>query len=180
MKEDDSNMGKIVVVVMLLAAFALIAGCSTINSTDRAEQAKQERLSAEASKQVSIPNIINFREKKLMKTILELRDQEGLVTYTYIFNELKGQLIYLGESVGYGLPYATQFVNPQKLDRAYVGGEWHVLPQADPNGVFIPESAEGTWILLKDPESDEVAPVYIEPRIITSPFLFPESIAIYP
>jgi hypothetical protein len=44
------------------------------------------------------------------------------------------------------------------------------LPQADPNGLFSPASAEGTWILMKDPNGKEVKPVYIEPRIIVSPF----------
>jgi hypothetical protein len=44
------------------------------------------------------------------------------------------------------------------------------LPQADPNGLFSPASAEGTWVLLKDPNGKETRPVYIEPRIIVSPF----------
>lgn len=45
-----------------------------------------------------------------------------------------------------------------------------VLPQADPNGLFSPASAEGTWILLKDPHGSDVKPVYVEPRVIVSPF----------
>lgn len=44
------------------------------------------------------------------------------------------------------------------------------INQADPNGLFSPASAEGTWILMKDPNGDSVKPVYCEPRVICSPF----------
>lgn len=80
---------------------------------------------------------------------------------------VRGKIIFVGESVGYAIPYSTQYTNPEKL-------EFHngpiTLPQADPNCLFMPESAEGSWVLLKDPNSDGVKPVYFEPRIIVSPF----------
>ncbi len=34
----------------------------------------------------------------------------------------------------------------------------------------MPSSAEGTWVSLKDPNSDDVKVVYIEPRVVVSPF----------
>lgn len=46
--------------------------------------------------------------------------------------------------------------------------------QADPNGLFSPTSADGTWILMADPNGGTaVKPVYVEPRIIVSPFKLP-------
>jgi hypothetical protein len=107
----------------------------------------------------------NFRERKLLKEIIELRDQEDLVTYTYIVAEQTGKLIFLGESIGYGVPAATQFTNPQKIVRSSL-----TLPQADPNGLFSPASADGTWVMMKDPKGTNVRPVYVEPRCIVSPF----------
>jgi hypothetical protein len=44
------------------------------------------------------------------------------------------------------------------------------IPQADPNGLFSPASAEGTWVLCKVPGKDDVKPVYIEDRVTVSPF----------
>jgi hypothetical protein len=44
------------------------------------------------------------------------------------------------------------------------------MPQSEPNGLFSPEAAEGTWILMKNPNKDEVKPVYFEERIIVSVF----------
>lgn len=120
-----------------------------------------------------MPAIKNFRERKLLKDILELRDQAGLTTYTYVWAEMKGTLVFLCDSIGYGIPYATQFTNPQKI--AWAVDNVHAAAavttaQADPNGLFSPAGAEGTWVMCKDPHGDSVKPIYIEPRIVVSPF----------
>ena len=46
----------------------------------------------------------------------------------------------------------------------------YALPQADPNGLFMPASAEGTWLMLINPKTNQPSPVYIEPRVTVSPF----------
>lgn len=38
------------------------------------------------------------------------------------------------------------------------------------NWFVSPASAEGTWVMCKDPNGSDVKPVYIEPRVIVSPF----------
>lgn len=160
-------MRLLVVMGMLVASVLFIPGCPIESSSDHVQRQQNEKLTEEATKQTGMPNIVNFRERKLLKEILEMRDQKSLVTYTYLYNEMKGELVFLGESVGYPIPYSTQYTNPQKP--IYSNGV-AVIPQADPNCLFSPESAEGSWVLLKDPNSDDVSPVYIEPRVITSQF----------
>ena len=161
--------------------FACTAEDCGRNTSDDIQRRQQETILAESTAQVGMPAMKNFRERKLLKDILELRDQTGLITYTYMVNEMVGKpipgltafggkLIFMGESIGYGIPYATQFTNPQKVE-SY--GYNIALPQADPNGLFSPASAEGTWVLLKDPNGKNTRPVYIEPRIVVSPFKFP-------
>lgn len=146
-------------------------GCDERQSSDQVQQAQQERILAEGTAQVGMPAIKNFRERKMVKDILELRDQTGLVTYTYLYNEMTGKLVFFGETIGYGIPYSTQFTSPEKLEwHGSTGGGWQRLPQADPNGLFSPSSAEGTWVLMKNPNGNETRPVYVEPRIIVSPF----------
>ena len=44
------------------------------------------------------------------------------------------------------------------------------LPQADPNGLYSPAAAEGTWVMCRVPGTDKIAPQYIEGRIITLTF----------
>ncbi len=166
---------------MLVAMFA-ISGCDFQKSSDDIQKEQQEKQLAEGTAQTGMPSIKNFRERKILKDILELRDQDALVTYTYLENmnptvisgrtSLGGKLTYLGETIGYGIPYATQYTNPQKLEWRSSQG-YYVIAQADPNGLFSPAAAEGTWVLMKDPKGKKVLPVYIEPRIVTSPFKLP-------
>lgn len=156
--------------VCTAVAFCLLGCDLPQSSSDKIQREQSERLLSEATSQVGMPAIKNFRERKILKDILELRDQNGLVTYTYLYNEMQGKLIFLGESIGYGIPYATQFTNPQKIEAARMDVGYAIIPQADPNGLFSPASAEGTWVLLKDPKGTDVRPVYIESRIIVSPF----------
>ena len=56
------------------------------------------------------------------------------------------------------------------------GGSWSidVLPQADPNGLFSPASADGTWVLCADPKGGKARPVLVEPRAVFSPFRLEE------
>lgn len=157
------------VLCVMSTLLLIICGCDDRSSSDDIQRKQQEQLLKEGTSQVGMPAIKNFRERKILKDILELRDQEGLTTYTYLFNELNGKLVFLGETIGYGIPYATQFTNPQKAEWS-TGHGYVTLPQADPNGLFSPASAEGTWVLMKDPNGKNVKPVYVEPRIVVSPF----------
>ena len=165
--------------IFMLVCFSLaLAGCEQQQQapdSDKQQQAQQEQILKEGAAQTGMPAIKNFREKKLLKDILELRDQDGLTTYTYIVAEMTGKLVFIGESIGYGIPAATQYTNPQKIAAQSRGGNqsadsFAILPQADPNGLFSPSTAEGTWVMLKDPNSNKTRPVYIEPRIVVSPF----------
>ena len=169
-------------IVSLFAMFAFIflMADSCTPSSDDIQREAQEKSLKEATAQIPMPAIVNFRERKLLKYILELRDQEGLVTYTYLENltpgvvpghtALGGKLTFVGESIGYGIPYATEYTNPLKQANEYHDSA--VIAQADPNGLYSPASAEGTWILLLDPKTNKPVPVYMEPRIVVSPFPF--------
>jgi hypothetical protein len=166
----------------------LCVGChDPIRTTsDQKQQAQQEIILQEATSEIGMPAIKNFRERKILKDIYELRDQIGLVTYTYLENQipgvvagktaLGGKLTFLGESIGYGISASTQFTNPQKIEWGqYRDGGWYkdVLPQADPNGLFSPSSAEGTWVMILNPKTHRAEPQYVEPRCVVLTFQLP-------
>ena len=144
-------------------------------SADMQLQEQTETSMQEANRQVGMPAIVNFQEKKIMKTIYELRDQEDYICYAYLFNAFTGEVgQFLGKCIGYGLPYSTQFSNPERFGTVE-GGEYgavnpYTMPQPEPNGLFMPEGLSATWLLLIDPETNEPRPVYVEPEIIVSPF----------
>lgn len=150
-----------------LCATLLMSACEPRKTSDQVQSKQQEQLLKEGSSQVGMPAIKNFRERKLVKDILEMRDKE-ITTFTYLWSEVTGKKTFFCNSIGFGVPYATQFTNPLQT----VGGYDHasVVAQADPNGLFSPASAEGTWVLCKDPRGSDVKPVYVEPRVIVTPF----------
>lgn len=163
----------------LIVAIFLIGlsscGKSDAPTADMKQQQQTEQSMQEANRQVGMPGIVNYQEKKLMKQIYELRDQENLICHAYLFNAMTGKVgQYLGKCIGYGLPYSTQFSNPDKVivNRGGTGGRFGTLPQPEPNGLFMPEGLSATWLLLIDPKTNEPHPVYIEPEIIVSPFKF--------
>ena len=166
---------KFKIVFLILVTFIMSACEPHVDTSDEIQQRQQERILNEGTSQVGMPAIKNFRERKLLKDIIEMRDQDTLITYTYIVAEQTGALVFLCNSIGYGIPAATQFTNPSKIVLGTKGsGNYYaeVLPQADPNGLFSPASAEGTWVMCYSEKKEKAVPVYIEPRIIVSPFKF--------
>lgn len=152
--------------VAILAMSCLMTACDEHPNSTQIERRKQEEMSLQAVQSVGMPAITNFAEKRMFKDILELRDQ-NVATTTYTV-DMNGNRHKLCDSVGYGLPYATQYTNPQRTVD-YMHGV-ATLPQADPNGLYSPASAEGTWVMCVNHKTGKPAPLYIEPRIIVSPF----------
>jgi hypothetical protein len=168
------KMKWIPVVIAVLLCW-VIMGDECVSDSDDVAKARQETLLAEAGAQIGMPAMKNFREKKLLKAILELRDQADLVTYTYVYCPMKGQFRFIGQSIGYGIPYATQFTNPLKTVSEYHDSS--VIEQADPNGLFSPGSADGTWIMLMCPDG-KVKPQYMEEKINVFTYKLPASMVI--
>lgn len=164
-------------VVFLLGVLSCDEGTSR-KSADEIQKEKTERAMQEAERQVGMPNITNFQERKLAKMIFELRDREDLVTHAYIKSEYTGKLHYLGKCIGYGLPYSVQYTNPERIAHKnnYNGGSFGTLSQPDPNGLFMPQGLSATWLMLIDPETDEPRPVYVESDIVVSPFLLQHAV----
>jgi hypothetical protein len=166
------NLGEVImnkfIVIGIMIASVMLAGCDMRPNSTQIERGKQEQLSLQAVQSVGMPGMVNFAEKRMMKEILELRDQ-NIVTYTYIV-DMNNNLRKLCDSIGFGLPYATQYTNPQTEQYTGISGHYSVLPQSDPNGLYSPASADGTWVLCLNPETKKPVPLYVEPHVIVSPF----------
>lgn len=126
------------------------------------------------NRQIGLPNIHNFQQKKIMKMIYEQTDREDLICYAYLQSEYTGKLIFLGKCLGYGVPFSAQYTNPMKVvdySAGYSMSGYHLgtLPQADPNGLYMPTSSDATWLMLLD-KKGKPHPVYVEPHIVVSPF----------
>lgn len=154
-------------VMILLVVFVTLTmtSCGPPSSNQVMKQ-KTEEAMIEATKQIGMPGIINFQEKKNLKWIYELCDQENFICHAYLCNELNGEIgQYLGKCVGYGVPYSTQYSTPE----VYYGNG-ATISQAEPNGLFKPDGMSATWLIMIDPETKQPRPIYVEPSIIVSPF----------
>lgn len=164
--------------LILVVLIATVSGCAYNPNSSDVQRDRQEKMVSEGVAQTGLPAIKNFRELKLAKDIYEMRDQTGLVTYSYLWSDVQGRLIFLCNSIGYPIPYGVQITAPESIQRYYLAPvqgatrDWghERLPQAEPNGLFSPSSAEGSWVMCKDPHGKDVRPIYTEPRVIVSQF----------
>ena len=165
-------VGAIILGVTPLMAGESGCGESGPPTSDQVVQKQQENNLANASRDVGMPAITNYTEKRLVKQLYEMRDDPKIITYTYL-QGIDGRLTCLGQSVGYGVPYAVQFSNPQQqVSPTDYNHDYQslVITQAEPNGLFPPSSTAGTWVFLYDPETKRGVPTYVEPNVTVSRF----------
>ncbi len=149
----------------------LMVGCNgQRKDADAVMKEQTEKMVSEASRRVGLPDITNYTEKRFVKMLYELRDKE-VTTYSY-YLDMHGKRHFLCKSIGFGIPASVQYVNPQVFKRVDMGqytGE-ATLPQAEPNGLFMPDSLSATYVMCINPKTKKIAPVYFEPQLIVSPF----------
>lgn len=154
--------------LLALLAFGF-SGCDVPKDSNRIQAEQQERILQEGTSQLGMPAIKNFREKRTLKMIYELRDQEGLSTYTYVVAEQTGKPVFLCDSVGFAISDATGYTNPDKvmMNGSYGFG---TMTQAEPNGLFTPDVSDANWVLCIDPIDKKPLPVFVSSKIIVSAY----------
>jgi hypothetical protein len=158
---------------LLGVMFALMgndAGCNAQTTGEQRERQQTNQLMDAMSSAVGMPAITRFREKRMLKRLYEDRDNPNLATYTYI-TDLNGHFHLVCQSLGYGIPYATQYSSPHKPYWPATN-TIAMADQAEPNGLYPPAAAEGTWVECLDPtgKTSEAKPVYVEPKITVTPW----------
>jgi hypothetical protein len=157
-------------IAYMIAACLLLAACDMPPPDSNQIQAQQqERILQEGTSQTGMPAIKNFRERRTLKMIYELRDQEGLSTYTYVVPEQTGKPVFLCDSVGYAISDATGYTNPDKVMNPRID-TYFTMTQAEPNGLFTPDVSDANWVLCLDPKTSKPLPVGVSSRIVVSAF----------
>jgi len=172
-------MKKLIVLFLAICTVFALTGCvDEIQNVESKQQQQTKELMTEMDNQIGLPNIHNFFEKKTAKQIFELRDDSKLITYAYFQNQFTGKFTYLGQCIGFGLPYSVQYTSPQqytgvKTERIYSSAvsdaySYEVMPQADPNGLYMPEGLSATWLVYINPETGKNEVIYTEPSIVVT------------
>lgn len=158
-----------------------VMGCSSEVEGEGKQREDTQIILNEVNNEIGMPNLVNFQQKKLLKQIYELCDKENLICYLYTKADLTGKFIFQGKCVGYGIPFSAQFTNPSQIVEGdkYFGYDLsgylnylEVMPQADPNGLYMPTSSSATWTMMIDYQGIPRV-VYVEPEITVSPFPLP-------
>ncbi|MCG7628958.1 hypothetical protein MHM88_14195 [Epibacterium sp. MM17-32] len=140
-------------------------------SSDKAMAQKAEAQQRQVDQTVGFPSVVNGFEKRMVRMLYEKRDDPNYRTYSYIVT-MTGDFVKICDSVGFGINASIQFSNSEKVVSAgrYRENGYMTLPQAEPNGLYMPEGLAATYVLCVDEEKEELVPVYIEPEIAVSPF----------
>jgi len=181
------TMFNMIAMIAVIAIMFMSTSClESKESADRVQTKQTEAMLSEAQREIGLPNITNWMQRKTLRDIYEICDREDLILYAYLFNPFQGKLLYLGRSLGYGIPFSAQFTNPEKIvhgdkELGYnLAGKINYpmkKPQADPNGLFMPTSSSATWLILLD-EKNEPRVLYVEPNLIVSPAPMPDWLVI--
>lgn len=150
-------------------------GCDDRKADPAAERQAQATTSAmnAADREIGMPRVKNFAQRKLLKNAYEDMDQTTLV---YVYTQsLDGRFVCLGQAVGYGVSLGTQFTSPTtpELPFSYSAGIY-ARPQAEPNGLYMPDSGAATIVNLID-DKGVAHTALIEPNVVTTPAKLPTS-----
>lgn len=171
-------MKKIIAVLLLIVAVFSLSACNIEQEKDEVASKEREytqNLQEEMQRQIGQPLVENYFEKKNYKMIYELRDDPDLITYLYTRN-LEGKYIYEGKALGFGLPASIQYNRPNTvveseefLGESLIDTPTEVVDQAEPNGMYMSDGLDATWIIRIDEKTGELYPDYYEPKIVVSP-----------
>lgn len=143
--------------ILLPFVLALVAIAFMADSCGNQTSASSQNASTAAGKWGSSPNITNYYEYAQLKAIYEARDNPQLVLNAYLYSEQTGQLTCLGKVKGFGVPYDTQWSQPQN-------GTSGSVPE--PNGLYPSGSTSADWVQLIDPKTGKTSIAFIEPNMI--------------
>lgn len=169
-------------ILPLIAIVATLAGCEVPKERDSAatRQAAATRTAMDsADREIGMPRMANYAQRKLLKNAYEDMDQTTLV---YVYTQaLDGRFVCLGQAVGYGVSLGTQFTAPNSPE--LLGSESRGIyerPQPEPNGLYMPESGAATIINLVDPATGAARTALIEPNVVTTPNKLPATAVAVP
>lgn len=171
--------------ILMMAVMAMsLSGCMETESSNPAgeRQATATRQNMDgADKQVGMPRITHYTQRKLLKNAYEDMDQV-IITYAYT-QGLDGKFLCIGQSLGYSVSLGTQFTAPTYPQYIYLknagdGGHGGVYDQAqpEPNGLYMPNSGDSSIVNLIDPKTGHAHTSTFESHVNTVPFKLPSSV----
>ena len=131
------------------------------------EQSSQDLQMQQFLRNQPVPSYDWSLERHMLIQLYAAR-QKATNTFSVVQSEFTGKILWSCPSMGFPLPYATQLTNSLQLIQKNDSGHWYdgVVGQQEPNGLFSPPAADGTWVPCVD-EKGRITPVYEERKVTT-------------
>lgn len=145
-------------------------GCNTSTPSGAAaqEHAQQDLQMQQFLRNQPVPSFDWSLERHMLIQLYAAR-QKATNTFSVVQSEFTGKILWSCPSMGFPLPYATQLTNPLQGQWAQKGAQGIAgisINQQEPNGLFTPATADGTWVPCVD-EKGRITPVYEERKVTT-------------
>lgn len=145
-------------------------GCSTRPTSTSIEHQSQDLQMQQFLRNQPVPSFDWSLERHMLIQLYSAR-QKATNMFSVVQSEFTGKILRQCPSMGFPLPYATQLTNPLQITSQYgIANNSHyadgVVAQQEPNGLFTPSTADGTWVPCVD-EKGRITPVYEERKVTT-------------
>ena len=122
-----------IAILFFLALFTF--GCESIERAT--QQARKDAV-------VDAPSLTDFVPANMFARTMEEQDK-GVHAYAYMLVPMTGKFFFVCEAAAFPYPGGTQYTAPQ----IPYGNSYHAItsvPQADPNTLYTPETADATTV----------------------------------
>jgi hypothetical protein len=152
---------------VLVALALFLVACSGMSESQRLERDATERNQKTINIAQPVPSFDYSQQRDILIQIYKISN-EARNTWSVPVSDYGQPVGDVCPSIGFPIPGGTQLTNPMQVVNPY-SGEYVVVPQAEPNGLYSDPNTNSTWILCVDPDGT-VAPVYSEHKVMTYPW----------
>lgn len=173
----------------ILFFFMLFSGCDGLTTGAKDANIRDQEtdlvnnMQTRKNATVRDPNLTDFRPADMFARTMEEQDK-GVMAFAYIMSPMQGKFFFVCKAAAFPYPGGTQYTSPEVVKRLYQGGV--TLPQADPNGLFTPATADATitpcWAQRDDINNpgNQYEAIYTEDKVNVFPGPLPRSLVINP
>lgn len=147
----------------LLCCFLLIVAAAFMADSCSSQTTQSQQNAQTASgKWGNSPAITEYYEYHQLQQIYEARDNPKLVLNAYLFSPQTGDFTCLGKVAGYGVPYGTQWSQPNASGGA--------VPE--PNGLYPSENTDADWVWVINDKGEKKL-TFLEPNVVITEVDYP-------
>lgn len=155
------NIKAIIIAAAIVSTMPFSANAQMFGGADGKDKKNTEKQQSHYAKSQPVPFINYSTERARVIETYRIRSSEA-ATHS-VWRSEYGMIEGDCSSVGYSVPYGASLTSPDKKTIDVV------VSQAEPNGLYPPQSTKGTWVFCVG-EGGLLEPILIEANVTTYPY----------